>query len=83
MKYTLNITKRDLKYGCRGVTTNCPIARAMARAIPGSNHWIDIKTGGFVINAKPKSFKHNLADIIAKIDAGKDIKPFKCVIEVI
>lgn len=83
MKYKLNITARDLKLGCRGVTTDCPIARAMARVIPGSNHWIDIYYGGFVINAKSKSFKHDLANIIAKIDAGKAIKPFKCIIEVI
>lgn len=97
MKLKIEVTVDDIKDGCRGMASNCPVARACFRAYHESNSDIKVvsaytyevvfyeaKSFTFGWGTRPK-YKAKLPEHVSRFiddfDRGEDVAPIEFEIE--
>jgi hypothetical protein len=86
--YKVSVTKTDIKKGCRYKSRNCPVARAMERAI---GRPVSVYSGGGFAFLHKRTLKklgkeHQVSgvvgDFILDFDRGLEVEPFKFTVSV-
>ncbi len=88
MKVTINVTQEDIKQGCSGNARNCPVARAIVRALNLTLGRVSVSNNLFIYM---KDDVHHLGamrtpdsvlQFIARFDTGCAVEPFSFELEI-
>jgi hypothetical protein len=80
MTYVINVTQEDIDEGKPVVCNECPVALAIARALPGCE--IHVLGTIVIVNGMYYQLPDECLDFVTRFDDGKSVSPFSFTLEI-